>query len=84
MKCIKSEQGYYDEYVASCGDQKRRTEEANNSINKFCEFTNTLPQNNELEELMLECCIENERSGFIAGFRYATKMCLSLLNIATK
>ena len=84
MKCIKNESSYYNEYVANCEDKKRRTKEANMSISKFCEFTNTLPENNKLEELMLECCSENERSGFIAGFRYATKLCLSLLNIANK
>lgn len=72
-------QKLFGDYVQSTGANPRHTQAANQELEMFGQFLagafplNTRLQNN-LYERMMDCAVEFEESGFIAGFRYALSL----------
>ena len=74
-------QRLFMEYVQNADGKPRHTKEANAELDNFSQFLSVaLPTKTKLQntlyERMMDCAVEFEESGFIAGFRYA----LSLTN----
>lgn len=72
-------QQLFSEYVQSTGANPRHTKSANDELNNFWQFlAGVFPANhrlqNNLYERMMDCAVEFEESGFIAGFRYALSL----------
>lgn len=77
-------QKMYSEYVLACDGQDRHTEGVRKKLGAYNAFmAGAFPMNsriqNDLYERMMECAVEFEESGFIAGFGIGFRCALGLL-----
>lgn len=72
-------QRLFCDYVQSTENRPRHTVQANQEVGNFSAFCagafgGQVRLQNELYERMMDCAVEFEESGFIAGFLYAYKL----------
>ena len=69
----------FKEYVKSMEDKERHTAKACEEVDTFdqyCEmlFPNDIKQQNEMYDRMMNCAVEYEEGGFIAGAKWVLSM----------
>lgn len=79
---MKTADDYFNEYV-QLSDGERHTTEAIASFNDFSDCIDGKDTTGDIETKAMDMAVEYERSGFIAGFKFAAEMIQSILFAGT-